>query len=668
MGLFDGAIAAARDLTYRVFEPKVTEFGSVKDMLSGALRSGFEFQGGDLTVESITNIAKMSAFDLWSTQPYLRTVVSFRARNTAQLGLHVFERVSDTDRKRDRGSVLAKLLKRPNPWSTGYEMIFSLIGDLDLYDTAYWQLVPPGDSHDDHWLVRIPPAWVTPIKENAFWNKAYKVLAPGQGSVEIPATSMLVFSGYNPTDPRAGSPTLESLRDIIQEQLYSTQYRRQTWARGGRVSSVLTRPVSAPKWSDEARKQFREDWYASYTGNGANAGGTPILSDGMDLKRLDLGARDQQWYEGAKLALNTVAAAFHVNPTMVGALEQTNYSNVKEFRKMLYGETLGPILAQVEARINTFLLPMLDMGDEFYAEFNVAEKLQGDFEAQTQALQSSVGRPWRTANEARALQNLPALDGGDDLVVPLNVLIGGQASPRDADSTKPKAVSSGPAVKVKARPKVRSEEWEPKYIQVLSKFFRRQSSAVRSRLGAKADADWWDGDRWDGELANDLTKLGLATSSDSALKMLASAGIDPEAYDVPRTHNWIEAVTQKDAKNINETTRQKILAALEADERDEELDKVFNELEPDGGRLEAMALGMVTTMSAFGVMEAGQQTGAATKTWVVTSGNPRPSHAAMDGETVRLSEDFSNGMPWPGSPAGDADELAGCTCELQLNW
>ena len=47
MGLFDEAIAAARDLTYRVFEPKVTEFGSFKDMLSGALRSGFEFQGGN---------------------------------------------------------------------------------------------------------------------------------------------------------------------------------------------------------------------------------------------------------------------------------------------------------------------------------------------------------------------------------------------------------------------------------------------------------------------------------------------------------------------------------------------------------------------------------------------------------------------------------------------
>ena len=86
MGLFDEAIAAARDLTYRVFEPKVTEFGNFKDMLAGVLRSGFEFRGDeDLTVEAIANIAKMSAFDLWSTQPYLRTVVSFRARNTAQL-------------------------------------------------------------------------------------------------------------------------------------------------------------------------------------------------------------------------------------------------------------------------------------------------------------------------------------------------------------------------------------------------------------------------------------------------------------------------------------------------------------------------------------------------------------------------------------------------------
>ena len=48
----------------------------------------------------------------------------------------------------------------------------------------------------------------------------------------------------------------------------------------------------------------------------------------------------------------------------------------------------------------------------------------------------AVGAPWMTRNEARRMRNLPAVDGGDDLVTPLNVLIGGQANPQDADSTK----------------------------------------------------------------------------------------------------------------------------------------------------------------------------------------------------------------------------------------
>jgi hypothetical protein len=40
-----------------------------------------------------------------------------------------------------------------------------------------------------------------------------------------------------------------------------------------------------------------------------------------------------------------------------------------------------------------------------------------------------VGAPWLTRNEARARQNLPHIDGADELIVPLNVIEGGQSSP-----------------------------------------------------------------------------------------------------------------------------------------------------------------------------------------------------------------------------------------------
>ncbi|WP_020500125.1 hypothetical protein [Sciscionella marina] len=58
-------------------------------------------------------------------------------------------------------------------------------------------------------------------------------------------------------------------------------------------------------------------------------------------------------------------------------------------------------------------------------------KLRGSFEEQARVLQSSVGAPWLTRNEARARANLPAVANGDELVTPLNVTEGGSGSPRD---------------------------------------------------------------------------------------------------------------------------------------------------------------------------------------------------------------------------------------------
>jgi hypothetical protein len=40
----------------------------------------------------------------------------------------------------------------------------------------------------------------------------------------------------------------------------------------------------------------------------------------------------------------------------------------------------------------------------------------------------------------------------------------------------------------------------------------------------------------------------------------------------------------------------------------------------------------------------------------------------MNGETVALSENFSNGAAWPGDSVNlDVDEVAGCDCELVMN-
>lgn len=472
--------------------------------------------GGDWSAwwqEITSEVHGASPAKLYRTQPHLYTVVSFLARNVAQLGLHTFERVDETDRRRDRSSTAARALSWVDGTMTTYDLIFALVGDLMLYDRAYWFVAQDADSPSGWTIRRLPPTWVSPKDATPFKVNSYLVTLNGTDAVEVQADQILEFGGYSPVDPLRGSPAVEALRDTLAEQVEAALYRKQVWKRGGRVSAVLQRPKDAPAWSDAARERFREDWYAKYTGSGSLAGGTPLLEDGMTLQRIDFSAQDQQFVEAAKLSLVTVAAAFHVNPTMIGHNDGANYSNVREFRRMLYGDTLGPLLAQIEARINTFLLPMLGMDPAtFYVEFNIAEKLQGSFEEQASAMQTATGGPWMTRSEARARMNLPHIEEADGLVVPLNVLVGGQASPTDSGSQNAKAATES-----------------------LEEFFVRQGRVVCGLLGQKDGRDWWDGAKWDADLADTLHTLTGGTAD--------------------------RAVVEHHAKAINEGTRVLVAAA-----------------------------------------------------------------------------------------------------------
>lgn len=172
--------------------------------------------------------------------------------------------------------------------------------------------------------------------------------------------------------------------------------------------------------------------FEAFTGDrGERAGGVPLLEDGMEVRATSFKSADEQWAESVKLSLETVAQVYRINPTMVGVLDAANYSNVREFNRSLYTNSLGPDIKMIEDRIDTFVLPKLGAGPDTFVKFNVESKLRGSFEEQAEVMSTSVGAPWMTRNEARRLQDLPSLDGGDELITPLNVLEGGQASPRD---------------------------------------------------------------------------------------------------------------------------------------------------------------------------------------------------------------------------------------------
>src|SRR5690606_30362712 len=117
-------------------------------------------------------------------------------------------------------------------------------------------------------------------------------------------------------------------------------------------------------------------------------------------------------------------------------------------------------------------------------------------------------------------------------------------------------------------------------------------------------------------------------------------------------------------ENINANTRLDIERALAEPDAQESIRHVF-ELALTVRALQ-LAGDAVRGATSFGAHEGARAGGLKTKTWRVNSGNPRPEHAAMDGETVGLDDLFSNGMKWPHDSAGGAENNAGCECSVEF--
>ena len=124
---------------------------------------------------------------------------------------------------------------------------------------------------------------------------------------------------------------------------------------------------------------------------------------------------------------------------------------------------------------------------------------------------------------------------------------------------------------------------------------------------------------------------------------------------------------------MNQVTHDELRAALD-DEIGEDAEKatpegVFENAEKN--RAETAGFAFAAALVAWSSLEACRQNDdgvhKAYKTWIVTSGNPRASHAALNGETVPYDEPFSNGAMWPGDIDNlDAEEVANCQCIIEI--
>jgi HK97 family phage portal protein len=430
---------------------------------------------------------------IYRAQPNVRTVVDFLARNVAQLGLHVFRRVSDTDRERLAAHELAGWLYHPNPATTRYRLFEAMMIDLGIYFNAFLLKIRSAPLG----LVRLPPDQVA--VEGVLVPTAF-VWTPASGQPQRFAPSEVVhFSGGQSI---TGLSPLETLRRILAEEAAAGDYRQSMWMNSARIEGIIERPPTAPRWTSAQSQSWREQWQGAYANGGSRPGSVAVLEDGMTFKPISHTAKDLEFLAARKLTRAECAAAYHVPLPMVGILEYATFSNIKEQHKHLYQDCLGPWLEMIEEEVERQLLPECRDIVDVYVEFNIQDKLKGSFEEQAESLRALVGRPVMTANEGRARLNLPRdPDPDSDKLAPQQ---GGPAT-----STRPESAADNETMPAKPMKTGAMDDEDAANVAPILQAHRTRQMARLKKVPAteRAVAFWSHLDRWTNELVTDLTPL-----------------------------------------------------------------------------------------------------------------------------------------------------------------
>lgn len=360
----------------------------------------------------------------WVKQPAIRKVVGYIARQLATTPLQAFELSDDgkghTSRVRLRTGPLADLLKQPDrsPGSVASRFWEAWFIDLLIHDRAV-ALIEYGPNAEVQ-LRRIPARHARFFGERGRVTHV-EIPADDGSRVKVKAKHFLLDRGYSSGDGLNGSSPVRMLEEVLRGNSSALRYRQRLMDQAIAAPGMFSRPADAPVLSEEAKARVVAD-LASYRPGGVNAGREPLLEEGTSYTRFEPVTADLVMdLEARRLTDEEVCAAYYIFPELLG-IRKASFANMEAMKTMLYATVLGPYYQTWNEHVNAVLVPAAlgENAGNVYVEANIEAKMRGSFAEQAMFLAKATGGPVMTTAEARERQNLPFIEGTEEILRPLN--------------------------------------------------------------------------------------------------------------------------------------------------------------------------------------------------------------------------------------------------------
>lgn len=241
----------------------------------------------------------------------------------------------------------------------------------------------------------------------------YQVATP-RGSMVLGSEEVLHFKSHNTRDGLVGIPVREQLASTIQGNAKAQAYINKLYENGMTAKVVLQYTGSLNDANVQALREGIENYARGDLKKGLeNVIPVPV---GMSLTPLNLKLADSQFLEIKQYTALQIASAFGVKPYQIGDYSKSSYASAEAQQLSFLVDTLLFIVKQYEEEIGFKLLSDAEEAAGYHVKFNTAVILRADQKTQIETLSTAVNSFLYTPNEARERLDLPAKEGGDQLL------------------------------------------------------------------------------------------------------------------------------------------------------------------------------------------------------------------------------------------------------------
>jgi HK97 family phage portal protein len=351
------------------------------------------------------------------------------ASSIAAMPLQLYRR-DGTSRKREKTHRLAGFLDdAPNGAMTWPQLREAMLYQLVLRGNAYTRNFWRGGHVGE--MFPLPQDVVEPKLTDAR-RLGYEVR---ENSAKVPPGLFFVpdlahFKGMS-ADGLTGISPIEHCRMTMRAATAITEHGTTTAEKGAPLRGIVTN--APPMRNDEAAKNARAR-LSSAVAEAGRGDGVAIFEGDLKFTPVSMSMRDAQFIESMRFSVEEIARIFNVPPHKIQMLERATFNNIEHLSREFYSAALLPWITRIESTLNACLLTKGDREAGIYLRHNADGLLRGDLATRAEAYTKQIGSGILTPNEARAMEERDAIEGGDNAFFPVNL-----APLTSASSLKPPA-------------------------------------------------------------------------------------------------------------------------------------------------------------------------------------------------------------------------------------